>query len=316
MQNPKKRNWSHYNHQLKRQASLDLYISSEIFHAYAGPRRPGGIQLYQSALIEACLLVRCYFSLALRQTQGFLESWVRRLGINGTVPDYTTLCRRAKTLTLSLNPKLAACGKGYVIAIDSTGLSCLSSDSWNRYKHRKQRGNYSWHKLHIVVDTESGEILACDDSSATVNDCEMLPHLLGALPADMPIEAVCGDMAYDTIDCRKAIMDLKARQLIPPKANAVHSTKRANPLSKLKRAIVEERDNAIGYMQANTINGSDEIARKQWKKLVGYHRRSLAETAMSRIKTHTGNTLKSRIPATRATECRIKCKALNLINNA
>ena len=40
--------------------------------------------------------------------------------------------------------------------------------------------------------------------------------------------------------------------------------------------------------------GGDENARKLWKKLKGYHQRSLAETAMYRFKTLFGNNLISR----------------------
>lgn len=314
MKTDKKRNWSQYNQQLKRQARLELYVSGDIFTAYEGPRRPGGVIRYQDALIEGCLLVREYFSLALRQTQGFMESLAARFGQPATaVPDYTTLCRRSKGLPVALKPKCAHLRRGAVIAIDSTGLSLLSADSWNRHKHRSKRGNGSWHKLHLVVDTESGDILVCDDTPATVNDCLMLPPLLNALDGPPP-EAVCADMAYDTFDCRRAIRQCGARQLIPPKQTAVAC--HPNHTYWKQREILQERDDAIGYFAANRINGSDQLARKCWKQLVGYHRRSLAETTMARLKTHTGTHLKAKTPQTKTTQCQIKCKLLNILNQA
>jgi IS5 family transposase len=316
MNNNNKRDWSAYNQKLKRQASLDLYISADILQPYALPRARGGVILYNDALIEGCLFLRMYFSLGLRQTEGMMAWLVRHFNAAGQIPNYTTICRRAKTLNVSLKAKVAGHKEGMVIAVDSTGLSLLSSDSWNRDKHCKKRGNDSWHKLHMAIDTETGEILACQDTPANVNDCEMLPALLNDLPTDVPIEAVCADMAYDTLKCREAVQKKGATQRIPPKATAVHSTKLAKRPSAQDRAILKERDDAISFFTHNTINACDKMARKRWKQCTGYHRRSLVETSMARLKAHTGSTLKSLTPATKTTECRIKCKLLNLLNQA
>lgn len=316
MKNKPNRNWAQYNQQLKRQARLELYIKADIFTPYGGKRRPGGIQLYQDALIEACLLVREYFGLALRQTQGFMESVVARMGENLTVPDYTTLCRRSRRCKVALAPRVKKLQNGYVIAIDSTGLSLMTSDSWNRYKHRPAKtGNYAWHKLHLAMDTETGDILACEDTPATINDCEVLPTLVRALPTDV-LDAVCADMAYDTVDCRRAIFAANAQQRIPPKSTAVPTGELKKPLPGSLLPALAARDNAIDYIRANSINGDAGLARSRWKQLIGYHRRSLAETTMSRLKTHTGSTLKAKRPDTKNTECRIKCKLLNLLNAA
>lgn len=321
MKHATKRNWSEYNQKLKRQASLELYVSTEIFEPYTGKRAPGGVLQYQDALITACLLVREYFSLAFRQTQGFMESLAARFIQTSSqtlkTPDYTTLCRRSKQIEVELAPRLAKPGKRYIIAVDSTGLSLLTSDSWNRYKHRKSRGNHSWHKLHIAVDTDTGEILACDDSAATTNDCLIMPSLLKALPLpEASVDAVCADMAYDTVKCRRAIDELGATQRIPPKSSAVPTCQRKNPPPESIRKILHQRDAAILYNQANSINGSKATARKQWKKLTGYHRRSIVETAMSRLKAHTECSLTAKLPETQKTQCRIKCKLLNILNQA
>lgn len=318
MKKQQKRNWSQYNQRLKRQASLEVYISDDLLQQggrYCGPRKPGGVMLYSDGLVEACLLMREYFGLALRQTQGFMESVLQQMSATFPTPDYTTLCRRSKTLAVDLQPKLCRLRQGYVIAVDSTGLSLLSGDSWNRHKHHHKRGKHSWHKLHIVMDTASGEILACRDTPATFNDCQMLPSLLEDLPI-MPIEAVCADMAYDTIDCRHAIARTKARQLIPPKATAVHSAALVSPKPEAICRILAERDDAIQYIQYHAVNGNDALARKQWKQLTGYHQRSLVETTMSRLKAHIGSGLTSQLPATKTTQCRIKCKLLNILNHA
>lgn len=310
-----KRNWSQYNQKLVRQASIELYVSAELFNGYTGHRRPGGVVRYSNALIEACLLLREHFSLALRQTQGLMQSLVRQASLHASVPNYTTLCRRAARLEVDLAPKLGKLRSGHIIAVDSTGLRMFAPGSWHRHKHGRKGGNHSWHKLHVAIDTASGEILACDDTPATTNDCEVLPTLTGALPS-CDIKAVAADMAYDTIDCRRAIWQMGARQLIPPKAYSVCTTDRVHPLPPDVCQALAERDHAIRYFQHNTINGSDALARKQWKQHVGYHVRSLVETTMSRLKAHIDDTLKARLPHNKHTECRIKCKLLNILNQA
>ena len=57
--------------------------------------------------------------------------------------------------------------------------------------------------------------------------------------------------------------------------------------------------------------GGDDEARKLWKKLKGYHTRSLGETAMFRFKRLFGNDLKSRLLETQRAEAWAKCQALN-----
>ena len=52
---------------------------------------------------------------------------------------------------------------------------------------------------------------------------------------------------------------------------------------------------------------------ERWKKDAGYHRRSLAETAMSRLK-RLGERLAARDPARQVAEVQIRCAILNTFN--
>ena len=61
--------------------------------------------------------------------------------------------------------------------------------------------------------------------------------------------------------------------------------------------------------------GGDEHARQLWKKMKGYHRRSLVETGMYRFKTLFGRDLKSRTFQGQQSEVYVKCKALNTMTN-
>jgi hypothetical protein len=212
-------------------------------------------------------------------------------------------------------------GKPLVIAIDSTGLSLRTGDKWNRYKHSPNKLPVErWHKLHITIDTETGTILSSQDTIPNVNDCEVFGCLMDKLPVTN-IGSVCGDMAYDTFDCRKRMTQMKINQLIPPRKTAIHTsqlkaTKISPERKKEKQRVFAQRDEVLLYFEANKINGSTQMARKNWKKLVGYHQRSLVETTMFRIKAHTGSWLKSKNPKNMTTETKIKCKLLNILNVA
>ena len=56
------------------------------------------------------------------------------------------------------------------------------------------------------------------------------------------------------------------------------------------------------------IHSINKQGRKNWRKQSGYHRRSLAETAMFRIKTLFDDRLHARLLNTQATEVLIRCK--------
>ena len=46
--------------------------------------------------------MKVLFGMALRQTTGFVESLLRLVGLNWTVPDFSTLSRRQKTLAVNI----------------------------------------------------------------------------------------------------------------------------------------------------------------------------------------------------------------------
>jgi hypothetical protein len=54
-----------------------------------------------------------------------------------------------------------------------------------------------------------------------------------------------------------------------------------------------------------------QIGRQKWKEESGYHRRSLAETAMFRFKTIFGDKLSARVFESQAAEAFLPCAALN-----
>lgn len=269
------RNWSLYNQKLKKVARIDFFISEESISNwhYGGKRAPGGKIIYSSFAIELCLLMKEFYDLPYRQTEGFVDSVFESMDLRLVVPNYTTISRRASNLKVSLrNKDLHKSSKEpMVVAIDSTGLSLYTRTEWNRKKHgnNKLSCNERWRKLHVVIDVNTGEILENKYTKSTSNDCLALPSMLDGIEGD--ISAVCGDMAYDTVNCREAIKLRGARQLIPPIRQARISAKNRN--IRKHGNILHERDEAIAYIQHNKINGDPSAARAAWKEKSGYHAR-------------------------------------------
>jgi hypothetical protein len=58
-----------------------------------------------------------------------------------------------------------------------------------------------------------------------------------------------------------------------------------------------------------------QVGRAAWKEASGYHRRSLGETAMFRIKTIFGPAVSSWAEDQRATEVGVRCRALNIMTH-
>ena len=62
--------------------------------------------------------------------------------------------------------------------------------------------------------------------------------------------------------------------------------------------------------------GNDQDAFSLWKKLVGYHKRSLVETAFSRLKRHFGERLSNKTTSNLEAEVTFRCHVLNRMNSA
>lgn len=323
------RDWARYNRLLVRQGRLDLFLSEEVLArwAYAGPRRPGGKKLYSDLCLQTCLMLRELLGLGLRQTTGLVQSIMAKAALAIPVPDYTTLQRRAAALRVDLNPGRpggGAAASAIVVAVDATGLTVTRRGEWNARRHGRTDGRWQskWRKLHIVIDVASGAILAAAYTSANQADCRLMPSLLDRI--EVPIAAVCADMAYDTVKCRRAAHQRRAEQRIPPKRQARAS--RDNRNLRPHRAVLAERDAAIAAILAHARAASPpgqppapaaiSAARRQWKEDIGYHRRSLVETTMARIKAHTSDRLSNRREDTRETQALVKCAILNRLAQA
>lgn len=254
--------------------------------------RRGRPLVYTDALIQGLLGLKQVFQLPLRALQGFAQS-LRALGFATLpVPNYTTLSRRAQNLNVVL-PALRT-GEPLHLVIDSTGLKLYGEGEWKVRKHGWSKRR-TWRKVHLALDTNTGQICAALMTHQDVGDGEVLADLLDQLPADTPINTIAADGAYDSKPCHAAIAARGARPLIPPRDGA-------KPWS-------ESTPGAAWRNEA--IDAIKNSSRGEWKAATGYHRRSLAETLMYRLKRLTGHSLWARGIGSQATEVAIRAGVLN-----
>ena len=129
----KTRNWAEYNLSLKQRGSLSIWFDPEIAWEASPSGRRGRQQSYSDAAIQACLTLKVLFGLPLRQTTGFVASLLELVGLDWSVPDFSTLCRRQKTLSVAI-PYKGSTGPLHLL-IDSTGIKAEGEGEWNARKH-------------------------------------------------------------------------------------------------------------------------------------------------------------------------------------
>jgi len=289
------RNWSQYNKSLVQRGSLTVWVSPEVLAAWtcvppSGKR--GHPRIYCDVALECMATLRAVYHLAQRATQGLLTSIIKLLGVSVSVPSYSTLSRRQQRLDIQL-PKRKP-GEGVHVVVDSTGVKVFGEGEWKVRQHGYTRRR-TWKKLHVGVDEATGDILAFAVTDNSVADHAELPGLLEQI--DEPLAQVSADGAYDKRKSYDAIRSRKAKATIPPRRGA-RIWQHGN--SKQERLIRDENLRSIR-----------KHGRNAWKHSSGYHRRSLAETTMSRFKRIFGPTISARTFASQTTEIKVRCKILN-----
>jgi len=291
------RNWAAYNDSLVQRGSLTVWISDEVLeHWHPAPPEPrprGGQVRYSEQAIGCMLMLRAVFKLPYRQTEGFGQSVMDLLDAGVRVPDYSTLCLRSADLVVELPTSRPDEVKHMVV--DSTGLKLYGEGEWKVRQHGSSKRR-TWRKLHLSVDEATHEIQAVVLTEAGVDDAEAGRQLVNETPG--PIGQVSGDGSYDKRKFYAACAERAVERIaVPPRRNARiwqhgNSSKPALPRDQNLRCIRRS-------------------GRKRWKQSSGYHRRSLAETAVFRFKTIFGDTLSARTLPRQITEARLKCAALN-----
>ena len=291
-------NWPEYDRALQRRGDLTVWVTPEAIAAWCPPRtgRRGRPRDYSDEAIETGHLLRLAFGRPWRQTEGLLRSLATLLGLDIGVPDHTTFSRRSPGLTLASSLAQAQRTGPVHVVIDSTGLKVYGAGEWLTEKH-DERGQRTWRKLHLAVDPNSGEILACELTTIAEGDAALVGPLLDQITS--PIASVTADGAYDGEPVYRAVAERQpappAAVVIPPRASAVPSPTADTAPS--------QRDQHIRMIR--------DKGRLGWQKAVGYGRRSLGETAVFRYKTIIGRGLRARTLPSQTTEARVASSVLN-----
>jgi len=291
------KNWSEYNRSLKNRGSITLWMSDDVRKRwyYKGKKQRGAQYKYSTQCIEACCMIRKVYHLALRQTEGLVEDIIRILKLEMDVPDYTILCRRSKDLEISsILAKKINSGEHLHIVMDSTGLKVYGEGEWKVRQHGYSKRR-TWRKIHIAINPDNGTIHAVDTTNNGVDDASMVKPLLEKIKGK--VKKFGGDGAYDKMKVYDILEKKKIKPIIPPRKNA-KIFRHGNC-----RGRTKPRDQNIRYIR--------KYGMKEWKRILQYHKRSLAETTMFRYKTIIGDKLQSRNFECQRTEVLLSCKILN-----
>lgn len=297
------RNWSEYNRALIQRGSISIWIDEKAVKSWFSSYhtcRAGRPLTYSDEAILMMLVLREVYKRSLRSLQGFVQSLFHALGLNLPVPSYSQISRRAKLLHKRIN-RLLEGKKARHIIFDSTGLKVHGEGEWKVKVHGKSKRR-TWRKFHIGIDAETQDILCCELTGNDKGDAEVAEQMLVKLSCK--VKSARGDGAYDSSRLRKKVHEKGGVCIVPPPRSAAYKGTE-------ERGWKMERDDAIAAIQGF---GGGDAGRRLWKICAGYHKRSLVETAMFRIKRMFGSRLKARSIGSQRTESLCKCIAINKMN--
>ena len=187
-------NWLSYNAALSSRGSLTVWLDKDMQWFAAASGKRGRSPKFSDAAIQFCLSIKNLFGLALRQAVGFVESLLKLSGLHWPVPDFSTICRRQRSLQVHVPYRSSQAGLD--LLVDSTGIKFLGEGEWKCKKHGAERRR-QWRKLHIGIDAQTLQIRTICVTSNDVSDAAVVADMLEQVP---PGEALCsltGDGAYD-----------------------------------------------------------------------------------------------------------------------
>jgi len=144
------RNWKEYNAALVQRGSLTVWLEPAVLDGWLNGQpsgQRGASWTYSDLAITTALTLKAVYRLPLRATQGLLQSVLRLLVVALRVPDYSTLCRRQQTLSVTL-PRQAK-GQALHLVVDSTGCKIYGEGEWKVRQHGYSKRR-TWRKLHLA----------------------------------------------------------------------------------------------------------------------------------------------------------------------
>ncbi len=177
----KVKNWNAYDAFLKQRGSIAFWVNEEVIEQWCNQQKTGERVLPTITVTWRCLrqpeagtlrwerFNRCFICLDDKQ-KGFWSPLLMLMRIELAVPDHSTLSRRLSKLSVKLPvvPK----DQAVHVVMDSTWVKVYGKGEWKvrTYGVGKRR---TWRKLHLGVDSESGEIPGGVVTTNDMADCEV-----------------------------------------------------------------------------------------------------------------------------------------------
>lgn len=297
----KVRNWKEYNEALVNRGKITFWITDEALTCWEETQKSGKRgkpKVFSDTAIQTALTLQQVFRLPLRQTEGFLASILGKIDTALKIPDFTTLSKRMKTLSVVIRVR-AVRGEALHIVTDSTGVKVYGEGEWKIRQHGWSKRR-TWKKVHLGFDEATGDILIGEVTGSDVADGDMLEPMLDQLPEETPIDQVSADGAYDHRKCYEALRQRHVPHIAIPPRHGARIWKHGN-LHTERHA----RDENLRRIRA--------VGRREWKVESHYHRRSLSETGMFRLKTIFGDRVPARTDERQRTQLLLRCYALNMM---
>jgi len=301
-------NWTEYTESLVKRGSFMVWIEEALLNGGINSNSTspnilrsslgGRPKLYSDALILLALTFKEIYHLRLRQTEGFMTDMFKLLGICLLAPDYTTLSRRAKNLNVPLTAARVKRNESLIVLIDSTGIKVMGEGEWKIRMHGKTKMKL-YRKVHIALDYDSQDVIGLSVSDASAQDADVVPTLVDQINSQkLRAKEMIADGAYDRQKTYRLAQSNNMRLTTPPE-----------PRARIRQ------DDPIWRCRNTYVADIKKYGKEKWKEQVDYHRRSLVETVMYRLKTAFTDEMKARTDASQLTTMRIRAKILNRFND-
>ena len=324
-------NWPEYNRGLVNRGRICIWIDkiileSQLGNSHADPTRllGGRPKRYSDNLILSALTIKELFGLTLRATEGLLQDLLVCIcgGINlsVTAPDYTTLCRRSANLNVPLRRYSTLSKSGAIdLLIDSTGVKIMGEGEWKIRMHGKSKMK-RYRKVHIAIDYSSRTILGVTMSDANFQDADAVPDLLREI-SQLPnsesksITTLIADGAYDRRKLYQLTNKSNIKLIAPPITNA-RIRKTSDDLKNRRtyrsyEGCIEDCNDPVWGLRNKYVMDCRRLGKAKWKEGVGYHKRSLIENTMYRLKRSFTDEMRAKKDNTQLATMKIRLSLLN-----
>jgi hypothetical protein len=295
---PKRRNWAEYEASQARRYDLEVWFDEAVLNGWYNAKKSYGVRRraykYSTPAILAVLGCGALFRYPLRGAEHFTNSLLRLVGrADLRAPDHSTLCRARKRLRIPLAPALPS--GPLVLLIDGTGVKVYGAGEWLRAKHDVTERS-RWRRLTLCVDYATGQVvshtLMPSEGVGTGETSQVAPLLEAAASGGVAVAEVIADRLFDARHVYETVGNHGGLPVIIPQQDAAYGLHPA-------------RDN---HLKTAGRHGVAEL-----KARLDYGRRSLVETAMSRVKGLTGDRLGGRSLEAQRGEMAVRLMALNRV---